>query len=52
MNVGFYTCIGTGAICSYFISMYIAIVAYLIWLVLFFKEVHLDAEKAFEKYKK
>ena len=39
-----------GALCSYLFSPYLAIVAYIIWLVLFFKEFHLDAEKAFEKY--
>lgn len=39
-----------GAILSYFISAYIAIPTYIIWGVVFFKSVHLDAEKAFEKY--
>lgn len=39
-----------GALCSYLFSPYLAIVAYMIWLVLFFKEFHLDTEKAFEKY--
>ena len=39
-----------GALCSYLLSPYLAIVAYIIWLVLFFKEFHLDTEKAFEKY--
>ena len=39
-----------GAILSYFISDYIAIPIYIIWAILFFKSVHLDAEKAFEKY--
>ena len=39
-----------GAILSYFISDYIAIPTYIIWGILFFKSVHLDAEKAFEKY--
>ena len=39
-----------GAILSYFISDYIAIPTYVIWGILFFKSVHLDAEKAFEKY--
>ena len=39
-----------GAILSYFISDYIAIPTYIIWGIVFFKSVHLDAEKAFEKY--
>lgn len=39
-----------GAIISYFISAIIAIPAYVIWVIVFFKSVHLDAEKAFEKY--
>ena len=39
-----------GAILSYFISTLIAIPTYVIWGIVFFKSVHLDAEKAFEKY--
>ena len=39
-----------GAALSYFISAYIAIVAVLVWLILFFRNFNLDAEKAFEKY--
>lgn len=39
-----------GAILSYFISDYMAIPIYIIWGILFFKSVHFDAEKAFEKY--
>ena len=39
-----------GAIISYFISTLIAIPTYVLWGILFFKSVHLDAEKAFEKY--
>lgn len=39
-----------GAILSYFISAIIAIPAYVIWAIVFFKSVHLNAEKAFEKY--
>jgi hypothetical protein len=42
---------GIGAILSYCITQYIAIIALVIWLVVFFKNVHLDAEKAFGKYK-
>lgn len=40
-----------GAVGSWFLSGLFAAGAYIIWLVLFFKEVHLDAEKAFAKYK-
>ncbi|MBD9052463.1 MAG: DUF3784 domain-containing protein [Holdemanella biformis] len=39
-----------GAILSYYISAIIAIPTYVLWGILFFKSVHLDAEKAFEKY--
>lgn len=39
-----------GATLSYFITAYMAIPAYVIWLIVFLKEVHLDAHKAFEKY--
>lgn len=40
----------TGAILSYFICTYIAILTYIVWLIIFFKNVHWDAHKAFEKY--
>lgn len=39
-----------GAVFSYCITAYMAVAAYLLWLILFFKEVHWDAHKAFEKY--
>lgn len=39
-----------GAVLSYFLTPYLAVLAYVIWLVLLFKDVHLDAHKAFEKY--
>lgn len=39
-----------GAVLSYFITSYMAIPAFIIWLIVFFKEVHLDIHKAFEKY--
>jgi len=39
-----------GAILSYFVTQYMAILTFLIWLILFFKEVHFDTHKAFEKY--
>lgn len=44
--------LGIGAVLSYFISQYVAIVAYIIWLIVLFKNVHFDEEKAFGKYKK
>lgn len=40
-----------GAVVSYLINSYLAMIAFFIWLILFMKEVHLDAEKAFGKYK-
>lgn len=40
-----------GGILSYFFSTYIAIVSFAVWLILFFKEVHFDAQKAFGKYR-
>ena len=40
-----------GALLSYFVSPYFAIIAFIIWLILFFKDVHISATKAFEKYK-
>lgn len=40
-----------GAILCYFISQYIAIVSFIVWIVLFFRDVHFDVEKAFAKYK-
>lgn len=41
-----------GAILSYFISNYFAIIAIVIWVILFIKDVHMDPEKAFKKYRK
>lgn len=41
-----------GALLSYMISQYVAIIAWGIWLILFFKDVHMDTEKAFGKYRK
>ena len=40
-----------GAVLSYFITPYMAVPAFVIWSVLFFKEVHFDTYKAFEKYR-
>lgn len=39
-----------GAVLSYFVTPYMAVPAFAVWLVLFFRDVHLDAHKAFEKY--
>lgn len=39
-----------GAVLSYFVTSYMAVPAFIIWGILFFKDVHLDAHKAFEKY--
>lgn len=40
----------SGAVGSWLISEYAASLAYLVWLVLLFKDMHLDARKAYEKY--
>lgn len=40
-----------GTILSYVFSPYLAILAFIVWLILFFREVHSDIHKAFEKYK-
>ena len=40
-----------GAVLSCLISPFMAIPAWISWLVLFFREVHLDPEKAFDKYR-
>lgn len=40
----------TGALLSCILTSYMAIPTYIIWLVLFFREVHFDNHKAFEKY--
>ena len=39
-----------GALLSYFFTSYWAIPAVIVWLILFCREVHWDAHKAFEKY--
>lgn len=41
----------SGAITSYFINKYFAIFSIIIWVILFIKDVHIDPEKAFNKYK-
>jgi len=44
--------LGSGSILSYLTSQqYLAKAAVVIWLVVFFRDVHLDEEKAFGKYK-
>lgn len=40
-----------GAVGSQFVSGYFAVAAYIVWIILFFRDVHLDARKAFEKYR-
>lgn len=39
-----------GAVLSYFFNTIYGYSTFIIWLVLFFKEVHFDTHKAFEKY--
>ena len=41
---------GAGAILSYCFMQYSAIGAFVIWLIVFFKDVHLEEEKAFGRY--
>ncbi|WP_027399413.1 DUF3784 domain-containing protein [Anaerovorax odorimutans] len=41
-----------GSFACYFINTYFAIVAFIVWLILFFKNVHFNTNKAFEKYRK
>lgn len=40
-----------GGLLSLFVSQYLAVAAGIVWLIVFFKDVHLDEEKAFGKYK-
>lgn len=46
----YFVILSIGAILSYFLSAYIALAALLVWLIIFFHNFNLDAEKAFEKY--
>lgn len=39
-----------GAVLSCFVTSYMAIPAFIIWGIMFFKEVHIDTHKAFDKY--
>ena len=41
-----------GGSLSYFISQYFGVISFIIWLIVFFKDFHWDAKRAFEKYKK
>lgn len=41
-----------GAFLTYYVSPLMSVVALVVWLCLFFKEVHLDTYTAFEKYLK
>ncbi len=41
-----------GSVLSVVLTPYMAVPAFLVWLVLLFRDVHLDARKAFEKYLK
>ena len=43
---------GVGALLSYLVSKYMAIAAFAVWFSVFLKDVHLDEEKAFGKYRK
>lgn len=40
-----------GALMSFLVSTYVAIISFVVWLILFFKDVHVDMEKAFGKYR-
>lgn len=44
--------LAAGAALSRFVSQGFAIAAFAVWLALFFRDVHFDAEKAFEKYRR
>lgn len=39
-----------GGLISYFITQYIAIISFIVWLILFFRKFHYDPKKAFSKY--
>ena len=39
-----------GALVSLFLTPYFAIIAYIVWGILFFKDLHFDVHKAFDKY--
>lgn len=39
-----------GGLISYFITQYIAIISFIVWLILFIRKFHYDPKKAFSKY--
>ncbi|WP_027624961.1 DUF3784 domain-containing protein [Clostridium lundense] len=41
-----------GAVLTYFFSNYYAMIAIALWIILLCKDVHIDTDKAFGKYKK
>lgn len=44
--------LGVGSVLAHLFSMrYAAVIAVVIWLIVFFRDVHLDEEKAFGKYR-
>lgn len=49
-TVGYVVLTLIGTVLSYFLTPYMAIPVFIICIVLFFKEVHFDTHKAFEKY--
>ena len=44
--------LGIGAVLSYFVSQYMAVGAFALFFIVFIKDIHLDEDKAFGKYKK
>ena len=44
--------LAAGAVCSMLFHWGMAAAALFVWLILFFRDVHLDPHKAFEKYRK
>ncbi len=41
-----------GGLLSYFVSTYVSIVSFVLWIILFIKQLSFNPEKGFEKYKK
>lgn len=41
-----------GTVLSHLYSDYYAIIAFIIWIILFLKDVRIDPDKAFSKYRK
>lgn len=39
-----------GAVLSYMVTAYMAVLAFMVWLIMFFRNVHMDAHTAFKKY--